>query len=67
MERKTGLLDEGEQLVRLTLGVILVALAWGFGWTSVEGLGALVVGAASFATGLWGYSPADAALAKLER
>jgi glucose-6-phosphate-specific signal transduction histidine kinase len=64
---KTGPLDRFERLVRLTLGVALVLLAWGFGWTDVEAIGALVLGLVSLATAAVGVSPFDRAVARLGR
>jgi hypothetical protein len=39
-------------------------LAWGFGWTSVEAIGAIVLGIVALATSVAGFSPADRALAR---
>lgn len=62
---KTGQLDPFERSVRLVLGVALVLLGWGFGWTGVDGVGALVLGVAALATAAGGVSPADRFLARL--
>jgi glucose-6-phosphate-specific signal transduction histidine kinase len=64
---KTGPLDRFERSLRLVLGIALVLLAWGFGWTSVEAIGAIVLGLAALATAAAGFSPADRALARLQR
>jgi hypothetical protein len=64
---KAGPLDHFERSVRLGLGIALVLLAWGFGWTSVEAIGAIVLGLAALATAAAGYSPADRALARFQR
>lgn len=64
---KTGPLDRVERAIRLALGVALLLLAWGFDWSGVEGIGFVVLGALSLATGAWGFSPADRALAALPR
>jgi glucose-6-phosphate-specific signal transduction histidine kinase len=63
--RKSGPLDHFERALRLLLGIALVLLAWGFGWTGVEAIGALLLGLAALATAAAGYSPADRALARL--
>jgi glucose-6-phosphate-specific signal transduction histidine kinase len=63
---KTGPLDRLERSVRLVLGIALVLLAWGFGWSSVEAVGAIVLGLAALASAAAGYSPADRALARLQ-
>jgi glucose-6-phosphate-specific signal transduction histidine kinase len=63
--KKNGPLDGFERVVRLSLGVALVLLAWGFGWTGVDGVGALVLGIVALATAAAGFSPADKALTKV--
>jgi glucose-6-phosphate-specific signal transduction histidine kinase len=63
---KTGPLDQFERAVRGALGVALVLLAWGFGWTDVEAIGALVLGVVALATAAAGFSPADRVLARLD-
>lgn len=62
---KTGPLDSFERSVRLALGISLVLLAWGFGWSDVEAIGALVLGLVSLATAAVGVSPFDRAVARL--
>jgi glucose-6-phosphate-specific signal transduction histidine kinase len=62
---KTGPLDQFERAVRGALGVALVLLAWGFGWTDVEAIGALLLGIVALVTAAAGFSPADRALADL--
>jgi glucose-6-phosphate-specific signal transduction histidine kinase len=64
---KTGPLDQFERTVRVLLGVALVLLAWGFGWSDVEAIGALVLGIVALATAAVGYSPADRMIARLSR
>ena len=64
---KTGPLDQFERSVRLALGIALVLLAWGFGWSDVEAIGALVLGIVALATAAVGFSPADRMLAGLSR
>lgn len=61
---KTGPLDSFERSVRLALGIALVLLAWGFGWTDVEAIGALVLGLVALATAAAGFSPFDRAAAR---
>jgi glucose-6-phosphate-specific signal transduction histidine kinase len=62
---KTGPLDQFERAVRGVLGIALVLLAWGFGWTDVEAIGALLLGIVALVTAAAGYSPADRVLARL--
>jgi glucose-6-phosphate-specific signal transduction histidine kinase len=62
---KTGPLDRFERIVRGVLGIALVLLAWGFGWSDVEAIGALVLGLVALGTAAAGYSPADRVLARL--
>jgi Protein of unknown function (DUF2892) len=62
---KTGPLDQFERIVRGALGIALVLLAWGFGWSDVEAIGALVLGLVALGTAAAGYSPADRVLARL--
>jgi glucose-6-phosphate-specific signal transduction histidine kinase len=64
---KTGPLDQFERTVRAVLGVALVLLAWGFGWSDVEAIGSLVLGIVALGTAAAGFSPADRALARLSR
>jgi hypothetical protein len=64
---KTGPLDQFERTVRVVLGIALVLLAWGFGWSDVEAIGALVLGLVALATAAVGFSPADRMLARLSR
>jgi glucose-6-phosphate-specific signal transduction histidine kinase len=64
---KTGPLDQFERTVRVVLGIALVLLAWGFGWSDVEAIGALVLGLVALVTAAVGYSPADRMLARLSR
>jgi glucose-6-phosphate-specific signal transduction histidine kinase len=64
---KTGPLDQFERTVRVALGIALVLLAWGFGWSDVEAIGALLLGIVSLVTAAAGYSPADRVLARLSR
>jgi glucose-6-phosphate-specific signal transduction histidine kinase len=64
---KTGPLDQFERTVRVVLGIALMLLAWGFGWSDVEAIGALVLGIAALATAVAGFSPADRMLARLSR
>jgi Protein of unknown function (DUF2892) len=64
---KTGPLDHFERTVRAVLGIALVLLAWGFGWSDVEAIGALVLGVVALGTAAVGYSPADRMLARLSR
>jgi hypothetical protein len=66
-DQKTGPLDRFERGVRLALGIALVLLAWGFGWTDVEAIGALLLGIVALVTAAVGYSPADRVLARLDR
>ncbi len=63
---KTGPLDRMERSVRAALGIVLILLAWGFGWTSVEAIGALLLGLAALATAAAGFSPADRMLSRFE-
>lgn len=63
---RLGPLDRTERAIRLVSAGLLVLLAWGYGWDGVVGIGALVLAAAALATGLVGYSPADAALARVD-
>lgn len=63
---KLGPLDAYERWIRLALGVSLLLLFWGFGWTSVEAIGAVVLGVAALATALSGYDPVDKALRRLD-
>jgi glucose-6-phosphate-specific signal transduction histidine kinase len=64
---KTGPLDQFERAVRVVLGIALVLLAWGFGWSDVEAIGALVLGIIALGTAAAGFSPADRMLARLSR
>lgn len=64
---KTGPLDQFERAVRAMLGVALVLLAWGFGWSDVEAIGSLLLGIIALGTAAAGYSPADRVLARLTR
>lgn len=64
---KTGPLDRFERTVRLVLGIALVLLAWGFGWSDVEAIGALVLGIVALGTAAAGYSPTDRMLARISR
>jgi glucose-6-phosphate-specific signal transduction histidine kinase len=64
---KTGPLDQFERTVRAVLGIALVLLAWGFGWSDVEAIGALVLGIVALGTAAAGYSPADRMMARLSR
>jgi hypothetical protein len=64
---KTGPLDQLERTVRVALGIALVLLAWGFGWSDVEAIGALVLGLVALVTAAVGYSPADRMMARLSR
>ena len=63
---RLGPLDLYERWVRFALGVSLLLLFWGFGWTSVEAVGALVLGGAALVTALAGYDPLDRALARID-
>lgn len=63
---KLGPLDSYERSIRLTLGVALLLLFWGFGWTSVEAFGALLLGVAALATAVAAYDPVDRALASAD-
>lgn len=63
---KNGPLDSAERSIRLALGVVLVLLAWGFGWTSVEAVGALLLGFVALVSSVGGYAPEDRLLAKLD-
>jgi glucose-6-phosphate-specific signal transduction histidine kinase len=63
---KNGLLDQFERGVRAILGIALLLLAWGFGWTSVEAIGAMLLGLAALATAAAGFSPADRVLSRFE-
>lgn len=64
---KTGPLDQFERTVRVALGISLVLLAWGFGWTDVEAIGALLLGIIALGTAAVGFSPADRMMARLSR
>jgi glucose-6-phosphate-specific signal transduction histidine kinase len=64
---KTGPLDHFERTVRAMLGVALVLLAWGFGWTDVEAIGALLLGIVALVTAAVGFSPTDRMMARLSR
>jgi glucose-6-phosphate-specific signal transduction histidine kinase len=64
---KTGPLDQFERTVRGVLGIALVLLAWGFGWSDVEAIGALLLGLVALVTAAAGYSPTDRMLARLSR
>jgi hypothetical protein len=64
---KTGPLDRVERAVRAALGVALLLLAWGFGWSGVEAIGALVLAVVALATAAAGVSPADRMLSRLGR
>jgi glucose-6-phosphate-specific signal transduction histidine kinase len=64
---KTGPLDHFERTVRVVLGIALVLLAWGFGWSDVEAIGALLLGIVALGTAAAGYSPTDRVLARLSR
>jgi glucose-6-phosphate-specific signal transduction histidine kinase len=64
---KTGPLDQFERTVRVVLGIALVLLAWGFGWSDVEAIGALLLGVIALGTGAAGFSPADRMLARFSR
>jgi hypothetical protein len=64
---KTGPLDHFERTVRVVLGIALVLLAWGFGWSDVEAIGALLLGIVALVTAAVGFSPADRTLARLSR
>jgi glucose-6-phosphate-specific signal transduction histidine kinase len=61
---KTGPLDQVERAVRAALGIALVLLAWGFGWTGVEAIGSLVLGVTALSTAAAGFSPADRILTR---
>lgn len=63
---RLGPLDRRERAIRLVSAGLLALLAWGYGWDGVIGIGALVLAAAALATGLASYSPADAALARVD-
>lgn len=63
---KRGPLDAYERWIRFALGVSLLLLFWGFGWTSVEAIGALLLGVVALTTALAGYDPVDKALAKVD-
>ncbi len=63
---KNGPLDQFERGIRAILGIALVLLAWGFGWTGVEAIGALLLGLAALATAAAGFSPADRILSRFE-
>lgn len=64
---KTGTIDGFERAARLALAVALVLLAWGFGWSGVDAIGALVLGAFALATAARGACPVDRALATTRR
>ena len=64
---KTRPLDQFERTVRVVLGIALVLLAWGFGWSDVEAIGALVLGLIALGTAAAGFSPTDRVLARLSR
>jgi glucose-6-phosphate-specific signal transduction histidine kinase len=64
---KSGPLDHFERMVRVVLGIALVLLAWGFGWSDVEAIGALLLGIVALVTGAVGFSPADRMRARLSR
>jgi glucose-6-phosphate-specific signal transduction histidine kinase len=64
---KTGPLDRFERMVRVALGISLVLLAWGFGWTDVEAIGALLLGIVALVTAAVGFSPTDRMMARLSR
>jgi glucose-6-phosphate-specific signal transduction histidine kinase len=64
---KTGPLDQFERTVRAVLGIALVLLAWGFGWSDVEAIGALVLGIIALGTAAVGFSPTDRMLARISR
>jgi thiosulfate dehydrogenase (quinone) large subunit len=55
----TGVLDPAERGVRAVLAIALLLLAWGFGFSGVEGIGFLVLAAISLATAATGRSPFD--------
>jgi glucose-6-phosphate-specific signal transduction histidine kinase len=63
---KTGPLDQFERTVRVMLGIALVLLAWGFGWSDVEAIGALLLGIVALVTAAVGYSPTDRMMAGLK-
>ena len=62
---KTGSLDHIERSIRAALGIALVLLAWGFGWSDVEAIGALVLGLIALVTAAAGFSPANRILSRL--
>jgi glucose-6-phosphate-specific signal transduction histidine kinase len=64
---KTGPLDQFERTVRVVLGIALVLLAWGFGWSDVEAIGALLLGIVALVTAAVAYSPTDRVMAGLRR
>jgi glucose-6-phosphate-specific signal transduction histidine kinase len=64
---KTGPLDQFERTVRAVLGIALLLLAWGFGWSDVEAIGALLLGIVALLTAAACYSPADRMMASLRR
>jgi hypothetical protein len=63
---KRGTLDTFEGTVRFVLGVVLVLIAWDYGWT-VIGTGAFVLGIISLATAIVGMSPGDRLLARITK
>ena len=63
---KRGPLGDFERGVRLLLAVVLFLLARGYGWSGVEAIGAIVLGAYVLVTALTRFCPLDAWLARLE-
>jgi hypothetical protein len=56
--KTTHKIDQFEGIVRFALGVVLLLVAWDYGWT-VIGTGAVALGIISLATAISGFTFVD--------